>query len=139
MAQRVYATVADYEDFTDGDHEEESVDVVNAKLRRASTMIDGLTRYARYDVDEDGYPTDADVADAFKRATCAQMAWWDDTDDITGAGSQDGTVSIGSVSIGARGRSSGNGAPSAAESRIAPEAVAILATAGLISAITSHS
>jgi hypothetical protein len=138
VTQRVYATLADYEDYTDGVHEAESVDVINAKLRRASIVIDGLTRNSRYDLDEDGYPTDADVSEAFKNATCAQMAWWDDTDDVTGAVSQEGTVSIGSVSIGARGRTAGNGAPAAQASRIAPEAIDILTEAGLISGIVSH-
>jgi hypothetical protein len=138
VAQRVYATLADFEDFIDGDHEEESVEVVNAKLRRASIVIDGLTRRDVYDVDEDGYPTDATIADAFKEATCAQMAWWDDTDDVSGAGSQEGTVSIGSISLGASGRTAGNGAPAAAASRIAPEAIAILRIAGMASATVSH-
>lgn len=156
MAQRVYATASDFYDFIgedqpmttpgeppEGQEPENPQPVVekdlNARLRRASSVIDGLTRHARYDVDEDGYPTDEDVSDAFKNATCAQAAWWDETDDVTGAGSQDGTVSIGSVSIGARGRSTGNGAPDAAESRIAPEAIQILRDAGLISALTGHS
>lgn len=138
MAQRVYATLADFEDFTDGDHEEASEDVINARLRRASNVIDGLTRHARFAVDADGYPTDAAISDAFRDATCAQVAWWDETDDITGAGSQEGTVSIGSVSIGARGRTSGNGAPDASTSRHAPEAIEILQNAGLISAVTAH-
>lgn len=155
MAQRVYATASDYYDFIgedqpmttpgepeEGQEAEEPTAVVekdlNAKLRRASGVIDGLTRRARFEVDEDGYPADSDVADAFKEATCAQVAWWDDTDDVTGAGSQDGTFSIGSVTIGARGRSTGNGAPDAGESRIAPEAISILHNAGLISALTAH-
>lgn len=138
MAQRVYATRADYEDFTDGDHAEESEDVVNAKLRRASIVIDGLTRRSVYDTDEDGYPTDPDVSEAFKEATCAQMAWFDATDDITGAESQDGTVSILSVTLGARGRTTGNGAPEAGASRIAPEAIEILRTAGLLGSAVAH-
>lgn len=139
MAQRVYATLGDYEQFTDGDHEEESDEVINAKLRRASIVVDGLTRRSVYAVDEDGYPTDPDIADAFRDMTCAQVAWWDDTDDVTGAGSQAGTFSIGSVSIGASGRTTGNGAPNAAASRIAPEAVEIGVNAGLITAVTAHS
>jgi hypothetical protein len=139
VAQRVYATLADFEDFTDGAHEAESVDVINAKLRRASIVIDGLTRNSRYDLDEDGYPTDADISEAFKDATCAQMAWWDSTDDVTGAESQKGSISIGSVSIGASGRTSGGVATSTpGSSRIAPEAIDILTSAGLISGIVSH-
>ena len=155
MAQRVYATAADYYDFIGGDLpmtdppapaegeepvEPEPIDDadLNARLRRASATIDGLTRRSVYDVDEDGYPTDQDIADAFRDMTCAQVAWWDDTDDVTGAGSQAGTFSIGSVSIGAAGRTTGNGAPNAAASRISPEAVEIGVNAGLITAVTAH-
>lgn len=138
MAQRVYATLADFEDFTDGVHAEESEDVINAKLRRASIVIDGLTRRSVYAVDEDGYATDETVAEAFKDATCAQMAYWDDTDDVSGAASQEGTISIGSVSIGATGRTTGNGSPDAQTARVAPEAIEILKNAGLITSITAH-
>ncbi|GAA3730123.1 hypothetical protein GCM10022239_03410 [Leifsonia bigeumensis] len=149
MAQRVYATASDFYDFTGGDdpNEDPNGDPVaepttdkdlNALLRRASGLIDGLTRHSVYDADDDGYPTDADVTELFKDATCAQVAYWEETEDPTGAVSQEGTFSIGSVSIGARGRSSGNGAPDEQQSRVAPEAVEILTTAGLISAITAY-
>lgn len=135
MAQRVYATESDFGEWDeDGQYEVPS----NSTLRRASSTIDGLTRTSRYDVDEDGYPTDADISDAFRDATCAQAAYWIETEDPTGAVSQEGTFSIGSVSIGARGRTSGNGAPDEQQARIAPEAVEILTNAGLITGITKH-
>lgn len=155
MAQRIYATASDYYDFigedqpmttpeepAEGEEAAEPAAVVeadlNATLRRASIVIDGLTRNSVYDVDEDGYATDEDITTAFTDATCAQAAWFEDTEDVSGAGSQEGTVSIGSVSIGARGRTSGNGAPSAQASRIAPEAIDILRTAGLFASAVSH-
>lgn len=135
MAQRQYASTTEFDDW---DEDDDYPTPTDSKLRRASGVIDGLTRNSRYDVDEDGYPTDPDVTDAFRDATCAQVAWFEETDDPTGAGSQDGTFTIGSVSIGARGRSTGNGAPDAASSRISPEAVEVLTNAGLITAITAH-
>lgn len=135
MTQRQYATPTDFDTW---DEDDEYPTPTDSKLRRASGVIDGLTRLAVYDVDEDGYPTDAVVTEAFMNATCAQVAYWFETDDPTGALSQEGAVSIGSVSIGARGRSSGNGAPDEAQARVASEAVEILTTAGLISAITAY-
>ena len=131
MAQRVYATTADFETW-DEDHEYTTPS--NSRLRRASSTVDGLTRLSVYDVDEDGMPTDADVDQAFTEATCAQAAYWDDTDDVTGADSQAGPTKIGSVSFGGSGASGGaTNTKSAASSRIAPEAVEILANAGLLS------
>lgn len=149
MAQRVYATMSDYYDFIGGDDPNEDAEGdpiaepttdkdLNARLRRASSVIDSHTRHDVYDVDEDGYATDVDIADAFKEATCAQAQWFDESDDITGSQSQDGTISIGSVSIGARGRSTGGASAEATAARIAPEAVEILQNAGLMSRITSH-
>lgn len=139
MAQRVYATVADYEDFTDGEHEPESEGKITAKLRRASLVIDGLTRLSRYDVDDDGMPTDPDVDQAFTDATCAQAAYWDTTDDPTGGEAVAGPVKIGSVSLGGSG-ATGNAQSKtdAGAARVAPEAVDILRTAGLLSAAVAH-
>jgi len=150
MAQRVYALASDYYDFIGGDDPNENAEgqpvaeptsdkELNARLRRASSVIDSHTRHDRYEVDDDGYPTNPEIADAFKEATCAQAQWFDETDDITGAASQEGTVSIGSVSMGARGRSSGGASADAAGSRIAPEAVEILRNVGLLSSVTAHS
>lgn len=135
MAQRVYATQAEFSTWDAGTLYAVPSDAV---LRRASVEIDGLTLHSVYDVDEDGYPTDADITEAFRDATCAQAAWWDETDDITGAQSQDGTFSIGSVSIGASGRTKGGASADAAQSRISPEAVQILVNAGLIRTSTAH-
>lgn len=135
MAQRLYAAQSDFTQWDEGRLYETPSESI---LRRASGVVDGLTRHSVYEVDEDGYPTNADIADAFKEATCAQAAWWDETGDATGAQSQEGTMSIGSVSIGARGRSTGGGSADAADSRIAPEAVEILANAGLLNRTIAH-
>ena len=135
-AQRQYATTAE---FSVWDGATEYTVPSDSLLRRASGVIDGLTRHSKFASDVDGYPTDIDVSDVFRDATCAQVAFWDENGDPTGAGSQDGSFSIGSVSIGARGRSAGSGAPDAQQSRVAPEAVQILVNAGLITATTPHS
>ncbi|TQL46675.1 hypothetical protein FB562_2199 [Homoserinimonas aerilata] len=150
MAQRVYATAADYYDFIGDDQPtttpEGGGDPVpltekdlNARLRRASTVVDGIVRFSVYDVDDDNMPTDPDISDAFTEATCAQAAWFDDTDDLTGAESQTGPTRIGSVSFGGSGASGGaTNTKSAATSRIAPEAVQILTNAGLITSTVQH-
>lgn len=144
MAQRVYATAADYYDFL-GEDAPPATDpptpdkALNASLRRASTVIDGLLRLARYATDEDGMPTDPDVSDALQDATCAQAAWFDDTDDITGADSQAGPTRIGSVSFGGSGASGGaTNTKSAATSRISPEAQTILANSGILTSAVNH-
>ncbi len=136
MAQLVYATAADYRTFQGDDASDEKDAKLDAKLRRASQTIAGLILFARYAVDEDGYPTDPGIADTLRDATCAQAAWWEDTDDITGAESQSGPTRIGSVSIGGKGVSGGATAgTSAADSRYAPEAISILRTGGLVAKV----
>jgi hypothetical protein len=50
--------------------------------------------------DGTGMPTDALVQEAFRKATCAQVAWWDELGDSTGAaGAGWGGVKIGSVQL----------------------------------------
>lgn len=45
-------------------------------IQHASLMVEHATILARYDVDDEGYPTDQEVIDAFKNATCFQVAAW---------------------------------------------------------------
>lgn len=135
MAQRVYATEADYLDFT---RDSTAPDRVDSLLRRASSEVDGLIRTAVYDTDEDGYPTDPGVSDAVRDATCAFVAYWAETDDPTGAGAIAGPVKIGSVSLG--GTSTGGASSrTPADTRRADEALTILRNAGLITTATAHS
>jgi len=149
MAMRVYATAADYYDFVGEDQpmttpegESPAVPVVekdlNALLRRASIRVDTDTKTSVFDADTDGYPTEADVIEAFKNATCAYVAWFLDTDDITGAGSQEGTVKIGSVQLGGGNAGTAAGQRTADDVRRCPEADDILANAGLLSTATAH-
>lgn len=94
-------------------------------LADASTMLETrVLAYCRYDVDDEGMPSDPDVAQAIARAVCAQVAWWDEVGDHTGAaGAGYGSVSIGSVALGrttGTAGSSASGADSAAR-QIAPQ------------------
>lgn len=142
MAMRVYATASDYRDFIGDPEPEEETEpvadpVLNALLRRASIRIDSYTRTSRYNTDTDGYPTDADIAEAFKWATCAQAVFFTETEDITGADSISGLTKIGSVQLGGSGADA-NGPKTAEAARLAPEAVEILRNAGLLSASISY-
>lgn len=131
MAQRVYATAADYDEFADEPFDGTEQQLTK-RLRRASADVDSLTRLSQYRVDEDGMPLDQEIADAFMEATCAQVEYWETTGDPTGAESQMGPVRIGSVSLGGSGvGGSAKSTGTAAGSRISPEAIEILQNAGL--------
>lgn len=49
---------------------------VTQLLRSASLLVRESTKTAVYGTDETGLPSDATIADAFKDATCAQVASW---------------------------------------------------------------
>lgn len=134
MAQRVYATVDDYDNFAEETSELDPVALLK-RLRAASSEVDGLTRSMEYDVDEDGLPTDADDAAAFMEATCAIVEYWSITEDRTGAEAVAGTLKIGSVSLSGP-TTSGTVKQTSREkllARIGEPAVTILANAGLLS------
>ncbi len=124
-AGRVYATPGELVAYTG----ELPPDGARRLLLRASRLVEALTRCAVYDVDADGLPTDALVAAAFRDACCAQVVWFEETGDSTGAGAQYQSVSIGSVSL-TRGYTSG-GPATGAEQRYAPDAIAVLSRVGL--------
>lgn len=138
MPQRVYATAADYariaEEAWDGDEPS-----LMKRLRSASIEVEKLTRLSRYEVDDDGYPTDADASDAFTEATVEIAAYWVETDDPTGAEANAGAVKIGSVSLGTTSSSTdGLSAAEKLQRRIGSRAIDILTNAGLISAVVAH-
>lgn len=88
-------------------------------MTRASELIDDYTRTALYDTDDDGFPTDATIAAAFRDATCAQVEFWmagDEEDDVLGAPD---LVALSGLS--AKGRT------------LAPRAARLLRNAGLYS------
>lgn len=139
MVMRVYATAADFtavsEEGWDGDDP-----TLSKRLRAASVEVEKLTRRSVYATDDDGFPTDQDIADAFTEATCAIVEYWGQTDDPTGADVAAGAVKIGSVSLGTT--SSSQDGLSTAEKlqrRIGSRALDVLTHAGLIGAAVAHS
>lgn len=138
MASRTFATQEDYVRFAEEPFEG-SADTLLKRLRSASVEVEKLTRLARYDADEDGYPTDADISEAFTEAACSIVEHWEVTGDPTGAIAAEGAVKIGSVSLGTT--SSNQAAQSQRDrlvGRIGEKAVDILGNAGLLSSVVSH-
>jgi hypothetical protein len=138
MPQRVYASASDYEaaaeDPFDGDESK-----LSKRLRAASVEVEKLTRLAVYDTDDDGYPTDQDIADAFTEATCAIVEHWADTDDPRGTDAVQGAVKILSVSLGTTSSSTENlSARDKLARRIGERAFDVLTNAGLIGSAVSH-
>ncbi|WP_416975659.1 hypothetical protein [Streptomyces sp. 4F14] len=99
-AGRVYATVPEYEAYPGGTTPAPAGTA--ARLAQASRMLDRQAlRGALFDHDETGMPTHPLVLAAFRDAVCAQVAWWAQVGDPSGAdGVGWGSVSIGSVSLG---------------------------------------
>lgn len=104
-------------------------------LADASRFLDAqLLRVCRYDVDDDGMPTNATVVAALRDAVCAQVEWWDEVGDSTGAaGVGWASVSIGSASL-SRSAASVKGNDSPAR-QLAPKAIAALNSPELTSDI----
>lgn len=116
---RAYATVAEYEAYPGAPP---STDQTAGLLGKASRMLDRLVlRYCLYDVDQaTGIPTHPAVIAALRDAVCAQVIWWDQVGDSSGADAVGwSTLSIGSVNLG-RGASSASGADAPAR-QLAPE------------------
>lgn len=95
----VYATEADYLTYTG---EESAPDGIDSLLKRASQMLDAqVFRMCVYDVDAAGAPTHPLVTAAFRDAVCAQVAWWDELGDSSGASAAGwGTLELGSARLG---------------------------------------
>lgn len=97
-------------------------------IRTASYRVLDELRTATFEVrTSDGQPVDGTVTEAIKDATIAQLSFWAETGDETGAGAQNGGGSILSVSL-----PGGSGTTSIAakqEARIAPTVADILRAA----------
>lgn len=103
----VYATTADYATWLRAAPPSGS----RRALAEASRAVDEMLRTAIYDVNDDGLPTDTDVAAALRDATCAQAEYARavlDTNSV-GASGIFQSVSIGSVSLGRAGRAGAEG------------------------------
>ena len=139
MTMRVYATIGDYNEVAEEAWPDNDEQALTKRLRAASVEVEKLTRRARYDTDEDGFPTDPDISDAFTEATCAIAEYWSVTDDPTGAEAIVGAVKIGSVSLGTTSSSQDGLSPAEKLTRrIGTRAIDVLTTAGLIASATAH-
>jgi hypothetical protein len=118
VATRIYATSAEYEAYT-GQTPPADID---QQLKNASRMLVAeVFRLCWYEVDEDGYPSNTTVREAFSDAVCAQVEWWDEIGDSTGAAAVTwGTVKLGSAQM-SRSVTATSGADSAAR-EVAPKA-----------------
>lgn len=78
-------------------------------------MLDArVFRLCVYDVDADGAPTHELVVAAFRDAVCAQVQWWQETDDEIGTGRRWSSVKIGTLALrdgggGSQGPAGGSG------------------------------
>jgi hypothetical protein len=130
---RVYATPDQFWAYVGEEPDSDDQVRVQALLVRASALVDSLLLTALYDVDRVTLmPTDPRVAFVLQQATCAQAQWFEETGDVSGAGSQYQSGSAGPFSF-TRGYGAGGGATGQG-ARIAPEAVQLLVGAGLINA-----
>ncbi|WP_060880624.1 hypothetical protein [Streptomyces scabiei] len=94
---RIYATSAEYQTYT-GQTPPTDIDQL---LAGASRMLAAeVFRLCWYEVDEDGYPSNTLVREAFRDAVCAQVAWWGELGDSTGAAAVGwGSVRLGSAQL----------------------------------------
>ena len=72
----LYAAQEDIVGVWDREKELPGPDTLDGALRAASRRVRHATRAARYDVGNDGKPSDPDVVDAFKEATVVQCLLW---------------------------------------------------------------
>jgi hypothetical protein len=127
---RVFATAAEYEAYTGKTAPEN----VGRLLARASRLVSGATKAAIYDTDASGYPSDPDIREGFRDATCVQVEVWADRDaaETDGADPAAGpwtSVSAGGLSFS---RPAESVPPSVAEdTKLTAEAAEILAELGL--------
>ena len=96
----VYATQADLTAYAPAGVTVPGEPETTRLLTAASKEIRRATTTAIYDVDDDGYPTDTTVREAFRDATCAQ-AIWRPGNPLPGAetSGEYSSVSIGSVTL----------------------------------------
>ena len=128
----IYATSDDLTDWTGTT----APDNATALLRTASLIVRRATMTATYAVDETGAPTDADILDAFRDATCAQAAALaaNDVDPAGAAAGASGEIassSIGSASISFATDASTSALTRSLLSDLTDEAAMILSRAGL--------
>ncbi|HEY8985671.1 MAG TPA: hypothetical protein VIU15_39635 [Streptomyces sp.] len=138
-AGRVYATVPEYEAYPGGTAPAPAN--TGTRLAQASQMLDRqVLRGCLYDVDNTGMPTHPLVRAAFRDAVCAQVAWWAEVGNPSGAdGAGWSTVSIGSVTLGGAGGDTAGGdsaarqiAPAAWDALLSPDLTACIFRMGAV-------
>ena len=105
-------------------------------IRDASGLVEDAALMARYNTDDDGYPTDPTVREAFRNAVCKQVAIWHAGNLDPDKGSTGQTPHLTGESAGS-GSVSYSGAASTQElgiaaTTLADGALAILRRAGLM-------
>ncbi|MFF5980852.1 hypothetical protein ACFY78_18605 [Streptomyces olindensis] len=124
---RIYATAAEYQQFTGQTPPSD----IAALLAKASRFLEAnVFRLCWFEVDEDGLPSNTLVRETFANAVCAQVAWWEELGDSTGASvAVWGTVKLGSASMSRpEGQTSGG---KSAPREIAPEVGDVLGSEDL--------
>lgn len=91
---RLFAKTADFEKYADM----EAPENIDRLLRVATAWVTVAIRRATFDVDSAGNPSDPDVVEALRDATCEQVLVWVENDLTPGAIADRGAVS--STSIG---------------------------------------
>lgn len=132
-----YATASDYAAYLGlefpGEWDAAEIARIDAGLLRAQDDIGGQISFARYDY------TDADIAAALKRATCARFEYVEETgDDGSGALSLYDNVGIGSVRLAKSAFASSRVANPLVEA-LGERAARILTNAGILSGAVYHS
>jgi hypothetical protein len=113
---------------------EAAPDNADRLLRGASGLVRSATRAALYDVTSTGMPSDPDIAEAFRDATCAQAAEWISSGVNPAAGTSPGTPKasgIGGANV--QWDSPGGLTPEQTLTQLIPDAVWYLDSAGLLS------
>lgn len=123
---RVYATESEWDSWAETtEYGEGRPEKLKAKLRAASLVVERMTASAHYRTDEDGYPTDPKISEAFMEATCYQVAHTMQHFDVSSVSGYT-SVSLGPLSLGESVTSAKHEVP-----RDSPEAWGVLAQAGL--------
>lgn len=123
---RTYATVDDVKNETGLVLDPEDGKTL---LRRASLLVENAASNSSYEVDEDGYPSEARVRELFMVATCLQVKALDDSGG-TFSMSTEGPAQLGSLKFGSESGSSGG---SDSSSGLDPEVGLLMASEGLLS------
>ena len=127
-----FATVEQFRSYLGLEEGEPLPEDGTAALRTAEEMVKFWVRGARYELDGEGVPKDAEVKSALYRATCEQASYLVESGDVSGYAAAFANLSLGNFSMaGNRGKQGESEDPLA--SMASPVATLILINAGLLS------